>query len=516
MQFAFQRIAVTVAFIMLAPLVVLALRSSFGWRSLLIRQGQHPFPNRLFRIPQQTKRWSSSSVASDDRHKKEAERIRELFIDSYYRNPEIPVPPSTIEKAAEYQSSSNDGGIFPGRHAYLGGAKDDRDGCIYGIPSHARSVVCLYPSDDGSYKVKTVPLPASVAGGNFKWLRGILCDGYLYGIPACTKNVLQVDIDAIWGRRRRQKSDAVRLLPLPDTHQPGGTWQWHGGALNKESNAIYCIPSNAQQVLKVDLVTFTTSFLEIDVPEHYTDFRLDLTNKWYGGILGCDNAVYGVPYRTGSVLRIDCDTDKATLAGPDYGSNKWNWHGGILGKDGAIYAFPSHADTVLKIDTTVCSSTRGQQYTLLPIHRTPGDDVKQYKWLGGATGHDHNIYGMPCDASSILKINVDTGHCSTFGKTGDNKCKWQGAVLARDGCVYAIPSYGRHVLRIDTTTIENAFQLLGNLPEGKSKWQGGFVGEGGSIYCVPENGYRILRVTPSASLHSVDENDLSNVKVDML
>jgi len=453
-----------------------------------------------------------ASVAQD--WHEEAERLRGMFVDPYYRG--IPIRPSTVEKASEYLTDSETCGIFPGRHAYLGGAKDDRDGCIYGIPSHARSIVCLHPSkDDDGYQVRTVPLPFS-SGGKFKWLRGILADGYLYGIPAWAGTVLQVDIDALWGRRKAKNEDIVRLLSLPASYKGGQTWQWHGAALNADKTAIYCIPSNAKEVLKVDLQTFTTSFIDIHVPDVYTDFSLDLTNKWYGGILGHDNAVYGVPYRTGSVLRIDAETDTATLVGPDFGCDKWNWHGGIE-VNGAIYAFPSHADTVLKIDTT--EPSRGQNCTLLPIPRAPTDTVKNYKWLGGSKGVDGNIYGMPCDASSILKINVETDECTTFGDTGEGKSKWQGAVLARDGCVYAIPSYGRHVLRIDThsTTNDNAYQLLGKLPFGKSKWQGGFVGEGGCIYCVPENGYRVLRVTPSESIDIVADGSCPpDVTVDMM
>lgn len=441
----------------------------------------------------------------------EAERLRDLFVDPYHQR--LPIGPQTVEKASEYVSSSSSGGIFPGRHAFLGGAKDDRDGCIYGIPSHAGSIVCLYPTKNG-YQVKTVPLPPSVAGGKFKWLRGILTNGYLYGIPAWATCVLQVDIDALWGRRQGSK-EIVRLLPLTESYQSGETWQWHGAALNANTTAIYCIPSNAKEVLKVSLETFTTSFIEINVPDQYTDFSLDLTNKWYGGILGHDNAVYGIPYRTGSVLRIDCDTDTASLVGPDFGCNLWNWHGGIQA-NGAIYAFPSHADKVLKIDTT--EPSRGQNCTLLPIHRAPDDTVQNYKWLGGAQGLNGNIYGMPCDASSILKIDVETDYCSTFGYTGDEKSKWQGAVLARDGSVYAIPSNGRQVLRIDTTNNEeNAFQLLGDLPRGKSKWQGGFVGNGGAIYCVPENGYRVLRITPSKSIDDVtNERAMTEAKVELL
>jgi hypothetical protein len=95
---------------------------------------------------------------------------------------------TTVQVADKYVDTSTrlhgDGkALFPGVHKYLGGAKDDRDGCIYGIPSHARCVICLYPTttttetntDNIEYKIRLIPLPEYAALGQFKWLRGIIC-----------------------------------------------------------------------------------------------------------------------------------------------------------------------------------------------------------------------------------------------------------------------------------------------------------------------------------------------------
>ena len=60
-------------------------------------------------------------------------------------------------------------------------------------------------------------------------------------------------------------------------------WQWHGAGINIEKTAIYCIPSNARKVLKVDVATKTTSFIDIKYDQaKYPEFTLDVTNKWYG------------------------------------------------------------------------------------------------------------------------------------------------------------------------------------------------------------------------------------------
>lgn len=464
---------------------------------------------------------SPEETDDDTSWKVDGEKLREQFLDPHHVTQ--PLLKAIVECAKDYGDGvSPHGGLFPGLHKYLGGASDPRDGCIYGIPSHSKSLICLYPDEkDGTYKIRLEPLPEHSATGQFKWLRGIIAHGYLYGIPAWANSVLEVDIDALWGKREVKEGGSIfNMIPLPEGHNPK-QWKWHGASLNKEQTAIYAIPSNAHDVLKVDLKTHTTSFIRIDVPERYTNFNIEHSNKWYGGILGDDNAVYGMPYRTCSLLRIDCATDTASLVGPDHGCQLYNWHGGLK-RNGMIYAFPSHADTVLKIDTTVTS--KGEHCTLLKIHRASydNDTAKNYKWLGGSIGEDGHIYAMPADASAILKINTTNDYCSTFGFVGTDKNKWQGGVLSSDGCVYAIPANGKFVLRIDTRPEigegENPMQLVGNLPARKDKWQGAFIGKDGNMWAIPEGGYRILKVTPSSKRSGEEPTgkEPTDVKVELM
>jgi hypothetical protein len=434
---------------------------------------------------------------------------------------------NTVLAAAQYpQTSSNaiqHATLMPGTHKHLGGAYDPTDGCIYGVPANARAVLCLYPNNNNNnqstsdnttetlsngYQMTTIPLPDSIANCNYKWLRGIFAHGYLWAIPAWADCVLCVDVDAFWKRRPISEHGVVQLLPLPSEHVVT-QWQWHGAGINQEKDAIYCIPSNAKHVLKVNLHTKATSLIPIDGynPTEYPNFSIETTNKWYGGIVGRDNCVYGIPYRTCAVLKIDCHNNTATLIGPDYGTTKYNWHGGIQ-VHGKIYAHPSHANTVLVIDTNPDRNPSSQQQqqqqqqcTELSIVRAPydTDPCPTYKWLGGSVGLDGNIYCPACDTSSILKIDVTTDTCTTFGHTGTLKNKWQGGILGRDGCIYCIPASGLYVCRISTDPSyigEKPIQLLGPLSSHKDKWQGGHTGKDGCLYFIPENGYRVLKVTP--------------------
>jgi len=448
---------------------------------------------------------SALKKAAKQNHKWKAlvAEYKSQVLDKAYISP--PIRANIIEAAELYpkSESSTQECLLPGSHKHLGGAYDPTDGCIYGVPANSKAVLCLYPDskDGSSYKMTSIPLPDSVKNTQMKWLRGIFQGGYLWAIPAWADAVLCVDVDAFWGRREAD-GDIVKILPLPEEHPKGMTWQWHGAGINKQKTAIYCIPSNAQKVLKVDLETKTTSLIPINYDEEkYPSFKIDLSNKFYGGILGEDNCVYGVPYRSCAVLRIDCDNDSASLVGPDYGVAGYNWHGGIqIG--GKIYAHPSHADDLVLVINTNPDCPKEEICTELPIKRAEydKDDRKNFKWLGGSVGADGNIYCPACDTSSILRIDTKTDECTTFGFAGKMKNKWQGGVYSpSDKCIYCIPASGLQILRIYTDTDiqgENPVQLLGALPIHKDKWQGGHVGLDGRLYFIPENGYRVMKVTP--------------------
>jgi len=512
---------------------------------------------------------------------------------SYFRLCSTSTPDSVAEILNKHKSDDdNNTNIFLGKRKWLGGAITTDKTNIYGIPAHAHSVLRIQLSkgmtgidqDHHSVKLDSIPLPSRFQKRRFKWLRGILVGDYLFGIPSWSSaGVLRVNLNSNYlhklqqhfiekkelsddGKiRKAQEDDRVSVLPLPvsiidhdkNSKPSMNRWLWHGAVLvnnNKSEHTqqgdtirIYCIPANANRVLKVTSHISEESFHESKnfATSYIGPCLSNQCNKWYGGILGHDDAVYGIPYSAGSILRIDTKQDRSNcdntetkddivqLQG-DFGIGKYNWHGGVLSPiNGAIYAFPSHANTVLKIDTT-----KNGEWTKLPIGLAFHDDDhiaaelteehsnmlnSKYKWLGGAIGEDGAIYGMPSDCSCILRINPHTDECYTFGESILSKLteehgysirqlknKWQGGILApRDGCIYAIPSDAECVLKIDTNpsdknrgiindddrisllNIENDFMSNKKVTD---KWQGGFLAEDGNIYAIPENADRILRV----------------------
>ena len=207
----------------------------------------------------------------------------------------------------------DDTNFFLGQHKWLGGCIDSKTGIIYGIPSHALSILCIHPSPTSTTTISTITVPLPYRQGHFKWLRGIIVQNYLYGIPSCsTHGVLKVPLlpssptttttkneeddeeestkqqQLSSRRRKKQQQPKVQILPFPpNAIDDDSRWMWHGGAYSKQSHAIYCIPSNARRVLKVDIETDLVTEIGLSLLP-------DGQNKWYGGILGKDGCIYGI------------------------------------------------------------------------------------------------------------------------------------------------------------------------------------------------------------------------------
>ena len=114
--------------------------------------------------------------------------------------------------------------------------------------------------------------------------------------------------------------------------------------------------------------------------------------KWFGGVLAPDGCIYGIPYNSTSVLKIDPVAGTATTFGSLSGNDKW--FGGVLAADGCIYGIPFNSTSVLKIDPVAGTAT------------TFGDlSGAYYKWVGGVLAPDGCIYGIPFNSTSVLKLS---------------------------------------------------------------------------------------------------------------
>jgi len=161
-------------------------------------------------------------------------------------------------------------------------------------------------------------------------------------------------------------------------------------------------------------------------------------NKWYGGVLAPNGAIYNIPYDSATILKINPNTDESIVLG-SLSSDTAKWAGGVLGSNSAIYGMPYNSTTILKIDTTTDTIT------------TFGSLDGTAKWAGGVAATNGSIYGIPYDSTTILKIDPTTDTTTTFGSLAGSG-KWIGGVLAPDGMIYGIPYNHPMILKIDPTT----------------------------------------------------------------
>jgi len=261
----------------------------------------------------------------------------------------------------------------------------------------------------------------------------------------------------------------------------------------------------------------------------------DSMQKWFGGALGPDGRIYGVPYHWDRVLVIDPsialtpaqamsastpedaprsmqdleheqgslqmeDKDNHSLLAKGQvligkslgGSRRSLWVGGVLeGRSGVIFGIPSFAQSILRVDCRTGTA------------RTFGEGMLKEdgpcKWAGGVLGPDHAIYGIPANANVVLRLDPAHETVETFGYLG-TECRdwrWRGGVLGPDGAIYAIPFDARNVLRIDTATRQCTL-LEDNLGEMPGKWDGGVLGPDGAIYGIPSGSSGVLQIDVAA------------------
>ena len=100
--------------------------------------------------------------------------------------------------------------------------------------------------------------------------------------------------------------------------------------------------------------------------EHYGSLRIDTMTdivtklgnfpgkgKWRGGILALNGAIYGIPFDSAQVLRIDPKTDNLKTFG-NTSFDRQKWIGGAVARSGIIYGIPYDSAKILKIGVSVC------------------------------------------------------------------------------------------------------------------------------------------------------------------
>lgn len=198
-----------------------------------------------------------------------------------------------IHLTVEDSSSMN------GPDKYLGGMASPCGKYVFGVPGGAKRVLRIRIADSH------MDFIGPNYEGKFKWLRGVEVpasvmndpryqNGCCVALPCNSPSILKVN----------PATDHVYTFGEAVLQNCGSDrWLYHGG--NLASNGwLYAIPANAERVLKVHPVTDEAMFIGPSYPGG---------QKWFGGIMGSDGCIYGIPHnqRGTTVARADKSTGLA-------------------------------------------------------------------------------------------------------------------------------------------------------------------------------------------------------------
>ena len=134
---------------------------------------------------------------------------------------------------------------------------------------------------------------------------------------------------------------------------------YFGGTYNPEDGRICVLPTNASQVARFDPATKTWDTFGDKFPQT-TPFGTH--DKWWvePALSSFDKCMYALPGSFGVVhriLKVDSVNNIACEVGEDLRSRTraktWAWAGAVAGSDGCIYGIPCQANSVLRFDPRI-------------------------------------------------------------------------------------------------------------------------------------------------------------------
>ena len=180
-----------------------------------------------------------------------------------------------------------------------------------------------------------------------------------------------------------------------------------------------------------------------------------------------------------------------TRVGEELEEGDDKWIGNLAAPNGSVYGIPRDASYVVKFNPVDKSTTHiGPNFT---------NDIMndEYKWYKGAITPSGIIYCPPCDAErGILKIDTNTDKVTELDRNilpergFDNL--WTTCAVALDGCIYFMPAAARRIMKLDPNNGDAMSCVGDDLGDGWKKYIGTVVGIDGCVYGIPPNSSRIL------------------------
>jgi hypothetical protein len=242
-------------------------------------------------------------------------------------------------------------------------------------------------------------------------------------------------------------ADGPRVEPIGPLLM--GQAKWLGGVNSPDGQYIYGVPGHATRVLRVTVATGEVDLIGPEYVGHHKWLRGVCVPPEFTGPEHPQGLCYCLPSNYPAVLQIDpathvsaqlcalctplCTVHRVPRAACSVQSS--STHAKCIavaarklftplarGKCCCCAPITTHA-SLTQCDCFValadsrafapCSRHTEQEVTTIGGHL---EEMKSdWLWHGGNLGNDGCVYGIPCNAKRVLKINPRTGECSTIG-----------------------------------------------------------------------------------------------------
>jgi hypothetical protein len=190
------------------------------------------------------------------------------------------------------------------------------------------------------------------------------------------------------------------------------------------------------------------------------------------------------------IMKLNPDNDSLSSVGDDLGEG-WKFGGTVVGNDDYVYGIPNEATRIVKFDPTKPDTTS-----------TVGGEAEKYFMCDkGLLACDGDIYAAN-QVGQVLKIDTTSNNYTWIGDPiySGNGVGWGNAIVGDDKCIYWPPYDANRVLKFDPETQQLPSLVGDDLGEGDCKWFGGALATDGAIYCIPYVANQVLAIDPFKEL----------------
>lgn len=311
----------------------------------------------------------------------------------------------------------------------LGGGNNYRGGClapngnVYMFPRSDTSIFEIDPSANTSSMINTGLISSDeYTGGS---LGG---NGNIYLAPFGGTNVLEFD-----PVNRTSREIATGL---------SGSNKYNGAVTDKSGN-VFCIPQNQTTVVKIDCSVEPATLSTVSFGATFG------SAKYISGTVHPNGNIYLAPLQSGDFLELDPVNETSTTYSTGKGTGQGLCQGALTGADGKIYGVPWASSTVLRLDPDTGTVDE-------PFTHGQGNNA----YIGGVAAPNGNLYLAPFDADNVFEIDPIAGTSSTYSFSSNDE--FVGAV-SDTANVYFVPNAATSVLVLPTNatggTNANAYTL---------------------------------------------------------